>query len=192
MGQDKECRANDLQGRTGGATRIRGTNWQHGEDRGKLPHHPVHQVLGRPGQGFELCRGFAVMDVIAREDLENDLVERVADIGDPGGAPILDQDPRVHIRGKADVGRFHRPSGVETRVRRLHREKILQDTDEPSEMRLDPVTACPLPLLHDDLDRPGCIGEIADGEQVWPLENVGDGLRFGGSDEYRALTETIT
>lgn len=154
MRQNEVRGANDLQRRASRATGVRGADKQGRENRTKSAQHPVHQVLRRPSQGLELGGRLALMHVIPAQDLENDLVQAAAEVGDPRRERILDEDSRLDVRGQPDVRGFDRTGRVEARVRNLHGKEVLEDPNEHAEMGFDPVATRPFALFHDQMDRP--------------------------------------
>ena len=56
-------------------------------------------------------------------------------------------------RLRADVGRDDRPGGLEAGVRRLEREVLVEDAQQPPEVGVAPLALRALALLDDRVDR---------------------------------------
>src|SRR2546429_760923 len=148
-------------------------------------------MLGRFGQRLELLGRLAVMDEIPALDLEDDFVDRIEQVGDAPGQPVFDQRDLVHVRRLSKKHRHDWARRLEGRIQGSHREEVLEDADELTEVRVHPIASGAFALFDDDLDCRARRREVGDRGQRRPLEDLGRRLRCGRPDEDGGLAIAI-
>ena len=165
---------------------------QGGEDAAKRPHHPVHQMLGRPGQGGDLPVGLPAVDEVAAERLQGGLIEGVEQVGDLSGQRIGDRQRLcLDVGGAPHIGRLDRSGRLEGGVDRSGRPVGLQQGDELAEVGVAPVAPGAFALFDDELDRGLGRGQVGDRGQLRPLEHLGGRLGVGRPDEHPVLAVAL-
>ena len=91
----------------------------------------------------------------ADEDLQDQVVIDVEQVGDIGGHRVGDDDVEAHPVDRAHPGGDDRMGGLEGRIGGLDRLELLEDGEEPAVVRLAPVTAGAFALLDDRPRSPG-------------------------------------
>src|SRR5207249_3708877 len=114
----------------------------------------------------ELVLGLVGVGKVAREQLEDDLVDRVQEVDRATRERLADERDSDAVLALADAGRKHRPRRLEGRVLIAEIEELIQHGDEPTEMRIPPFAAGALALLDDRIDRTMSTCEIGDGRQL--------------------------
>src|SRR4051794_16824043 len=85
----------------------------------------------------------------------------------------------------------HRAGRLEGRVTPAELAVFLPYRKEPTIVRIPPVSARPLALLDDRLDRRERGAEFGDGDQLRPPEQLRSGLGARRADEDRRLAELL-
>ena len=166
---------------------VTGTSRQRGDHVGERLEHRHHHLDGRVGQGLQLRVGLLGVREVALEDLQQDLLAHVEQVGHPGRHRVGDQRDLDLALRRADVGRDHRPDRVEPRAGLAPLLVLVENGDELAEVGVAPVAARALALLQDRVDGPLRRGQVGDRDQVGPAEVLGRGLGPRRADEQPLL-----
>ena len=165
-----------LEAGPGRAPRVRRAGRQGGDQAAERLDHLHHQRHRCVRQDLELGVGLGGVREEPPEQLEQDLVVDVEQVGDPRGQRVGDHGHRVGPVVRADVRGHHRPGRLESRVGLPHLLVLVQDRDELAEVRVAPVPLRALALLHDFLDRRAGAVQPGDRQEVGPAEQRRGGL----------------
>ncbi len=187
MRQQVVALVEQLEARARGLPLVTGAGRERGDHVSERLEHPHHQPDGRVGQGLQLRVGLLGVGEEALEDLQQDLVADVEQVGDPGRQRVGDQRDLDVPLGRADVGRDHRPDRVESGVGLAHLLVLIEDFHELPEMGVPPFSARTLALLEDRVDRLLRRGQVGDRDQFRPLEMLRGGLGPRRPDEQPRL-----
>ena len=143
----------ELEARPSGPARMFGADRQGGEDITQWLDHVEHQPDGDLGEDLHLLVVLVHPAEEPVEKLEEHLVGDIAEVGDGRGLGIADQVGGLAVLGGPHECRQNGSGELHSRVRGAHREKLVEDAQEASEVGVTPISPRPLTLFDDGLDR---------------------------------------
>ena len=191
MWQQEALLVEELEVRPGRDARVLGAHGQRGEQQPERLDGGEHQRHRGVRQRAELFAVLAGVGEEAHEQLQDQVVEDVEEIGHGGGDRIGDDDLGRHAIHRSHAGGHRRVGRLERRIGRLDRLQLLEDREEAAVVGVGPVAARALTLLHDVVDRLAGGGHVGDRHELRPAERVGGHLRVTRADEQAVLAELV-